>query len=92
MLHVHVDAAFHINAAFQVNAAFHANAAIHVYAAFHVNAAFHDNAAFYVNASCPCLCPCTICRNAGMSDCPASGQSDTGQKKTNDAGTGPVPD
>jgi hypothetical protein len=27
-----------------------------------------------------------------MPDCPASGQSGTGLKKTNDAGTGPVPD
>jgi hypothetical protein len=27
-----------------------------------------------------------------MLDCPASGQSDTGMKKTNDAGTGPVPE
>jgi hypothetical protein len=33
-----------------------------------------------------------ICRNAGMPDCPASGQSSTGLKKTNDAGTGLVPD
>jgi hypothetical protein len=30
--------------------------------------------------------------NAGMPDCPASGQSGTGLKKTNDAETGPVPD
>jgi hypothetical protein len=27
-----------------------------------------------------------------MPDCPASGQSGTGLKKTNDAETGPVPD
>jgi hypothetical protein len=27
-----------------------------------------------------------------MPDCPASGQSGTGMKKTNDAGTSPVPD
>jgi hypothetical protein len=27
-----------------------------------------------------------------MPDCPAYGQSGTGLKKTNDAGTGPVPD
>ncbi len=30
--------------------------------------------------------------NAGMPDCPSSDQSGTGIKKTNDAGTGPVPD
>jgi hypothetical protein len=30
--------------------------------------------------------------NAGMPDCPASNQSGTGMKKTNDAGTDPVPD
>jgi hypothetical protein len=33
-----------------------------------------------------------IYRNAGMPDRPASSQSFTGLKKTNDAGTGPVPD
>jgi hypothetical protein len=33
-----------------------------------------------------------VCINAGMPDCPASDQSGTGMKKTNDAGTGPVPD
>ncbi len=31
-------------------------------------------------------------QNAGMPDCPASNQSGTGLKITNDAGTGPVPD
>jgi hypothetical protein len=30
--------------------------------------------------------------NAGMLDCPASGQSGTGLEKTNDAETGLVPD
>jgi hypothetical protein len=29
---------------------------------------------------------------AGMLDCPASGQSGTRMKKTNDAGTSPVPE
>jgi hypothetical protein len=33
-----------------------------------------------------------VCINAGMPDCPASDQSGTGIKKTNDAGTGPVLD
>ncbi len=33
-----------------------------------------------------------VCINAGMPDCPASDQSGTGIKKTNDAGTVPVPD
>jgi hypothetical protein len=33
-----------------------------------------------------------VCINAGMPDCPTSEQSSTGLKKTNDAGTGPVPD
>jgi hypothetical protein len=33
-----------------------------------------------------------VCINAGMTDCPASDQSGTGIEKTNDAGTGPVPD
>ncbi len=32
-----------------------------------------------------------MCINAGMPDCPASDQSGTGIKKTNDAGTNPVP-
>jgi hypothetical protein len=60
----------------------HVIAAFHFNVAFHVNAAFHINAAFYVNALCPCLCTCTYtCRNAGMPDCPASGQSGTGLKK-----------
>jgi hypothetical protein len=31
-------------------------------------------------------------QNAGMPDFPASSQSGTGLKKTNDAGTGPVPE
>jgi hypothetical protein len=31
-------------------------------------------------------------QNAGMPDCPASSQSGTGMKKTNDAETGPVPE
>jgi hypothetical protein len=31
-------------------------------------------------------------QNAGKPDCPASSQSGTGLKITNDAGTGPVPD
>jgi hypothetical protein len=33
-----------------------------------------------------------IYKNAGMPDHPAFGQSGTGLKKTNDAGTVPVPD
>ncbi len=33
-----------------------------------------------------------VCINAGMPDCPASDQSGTGMNRTNDAGTGPVPD
>jgi hypothetical protein len=44
-----------------------------------------------VNTSRSCMCPCT-CRNAGMPDRPAFGQFGTGLKKTNDAGTGSVPD
>jgi hypothetical protein len=40
-----------------------------------------------------CLFVCVfVCINAGMPNCPASDQSGTGPKKTNDAGTGPVPD
>ncbi len=50
-----------------------------------------------------CVCECVfvcvfvfmfvfVCINAGMLDCPASYQSGTGIKKTNDAGTGPEPD
>jgi hypothetical protein len=41
-----------------------------------------------------CLFVCMfvfVCINAGMPECPASDQSGTGIKKTNDAGTGPVP-
>jgi hypothetical protein len=58
-----------------------------------------------VHAACPCPCCMSmsmlhvhvnvhihIDRNAGMPDCPASSQSGTGLKKTNDAGTGLVPD
>jgi hypothetical protein len=46
---------------------------------------------------CMCVYECTfvcvfVCINAGMPNCPASDQSGTGLKKTNDAGTGPVPD
>jgi hypothetical protein len=41
----------------------------------------------YAHAACPCPY-----RNAGIPDCPASSQSGTGLKKTNNAGTGPVPD
>jgi hypothetical protein len=33
-----------------------------------------------------------VYRNAGMPDCPAFGQSGTGMNRTNDAGTGSVPD
>jgi hypothetical protein len=33
-----------------------------------------------------------VCINARMPDCPASDQCGTGKKKTNHAGTGPVPD
>jgi hypothetical protein len=33
-----------------------------------------------------------VCINAGMPDCPASDQSGTGMNRTDDAGTGPVPD
>jgi hypothetical protein len=52
-----------------------------------------------------CVCECVfvsvcvfvcvfvfVCINAGMPDCPASDQSGTGMKKTNNAGNGPVPD
>jgi hypothetical protein len=60
----------------------------------------------YVHAAhhrCVCVCECVIvfvclfmcvfvCINAGMPNCPASDQSGTGLKKTNDAGTGPVLD
>ncbi len=58
----------------------------------HVHAAHHR-----------CVCVCVfvyvfvcvsvfVCINAGMPNCPASDQSGTGLKKTNNAGTGPVPD
>jgi hypothetical protein len=33
-----------------------------------------------------------VCINAGMPDCPPSDQSGIGIKKTNDAGTGLLPD
>jgi hypothetical protein len=61
----------------------------------------------HAHATCPCPCCMSmsmsmlqvhvnvhvhIYRNAGMPDRPASSQSSTGLKKTNDAGTGPVPD
>ncbi len=38
-----------------------------------------------------CVCVC-VCINAGIPDCPASDQSGRGMKKSNDAGTYPVPD
>jgi hypothetical protein len=44
---------------------------------------------------CECVFVCMfvfVYINAGMPDCPASEQSGTGLKKTNDAGTCPVPD
>ncbi len=58
----------------------------------------------YVHAAhhrCVCVCKCVfvcvfvcmfVCINAGIPNCPASDHSGTGLKKTNDAGTGPVPD
>jgi hypothetical protein len=53
----------------------------------------------HVNVHAPCLCPCMcvcmcvcVCTNAGMLDCPASNKSGSRMKKSNDAGTGPVPD
>ncbi len=50
----------------------------------HVHAAHHR---------CECVCECVfVCINAGIPDSPASDQSGTRIKKTNDAGTGPVPD
>jgi hypothetical protein len=62
------------------------------------------NVSVYVHAAhhrCVCVCKyvfvcvfaCVfvfVCINAGMPDCPASDQSGTGIKKTNDAGTGPT--
>ncbi len=43
--------------------------------------------------ACVFGCVCMfVCINAGMPNCPASDQSGTGLKKTNYAGTGPVPD
>ncbi len=54
----------------------------------HVHAAHHRCVGV-----CECVFVCVfVCINAGMPDCPASDQSGTGIKKTNDAGTGPVPD
>ncbi len=42
---------------------------------------------------CSYICVCVwVCINAGMPDCPASDQSGTGMKKSNDAGTYPVLD
>ncbi len=39
------------------------------------------------------MCVCVfMCINAGMPNCPASDQSGTGLKITNDAGSGPVSD
>jgi hypothetical protein len=64
---------------------------LNVHVSVHVHAAHHK---------CVCVCECVfvcvfmcvfMCINAGMPDCPASDQSSTGIKKTNDAGTGPVP-
>jgi hypothetical protein len=77
MLHVHVNAAFYVNAAFHVNAAFNVNAT------FHVNAAIHVNAAFYVYVH-------EHIWNAGMSGIRSVRYRI--EKKTKDAGTGPVPD
>jgi hypothetical protein len=56
----------------------------------HVHAAHHICVSLFV---CLFVCMCVfMCINAGMPNCPASDQSGTGLKKTNDAGTGPVPD
>ncbi len=63
---------------------------LNVYVSVHVHDAHHR---------CVCVCECVfmcvfvfVCINAGMPDYPASDQSSTGIKKTNDAGTGPVLD
>jgi hypothetical protein len=61
---------------------------LNVHVSVHVHAAHHR---------CVCVCECVfvcvfVCINAGIPDCPASAQSGTGIKKTNDAGTVPVPD
>jgi hypothetical protein len=64
----------------------------------HVHAAHHRCVCV-----CECVCECVfvcvfvcvcvlVCINAGMPNCPASDQSGTRLKKTNDAGTSPVPD
>ncbi len=61
---------------------------LNVYVSVHVHAAHH-------RCVCVCVFVCMfmfVCINARMPDCPASDQSGTGIKKTNDAGTGPVPD
>ncbi len=67
-----------------------------------VNVSVHVHAAHHM---CVCVCECVgvcacefvcvfmfVCINAVMPDSPASEQSRTGIKKTNDAGIGPVPD
>jgi hypothetical protein len=59
---------------------------LNVYVSVHVHAAHHR---------CVCVCEFMfvfVYINAGMPDCPASDQFGTRIKKTNDAGTGPVPD
>ncbi len=61
---------------------------LNVHVSVHVPAAHHR---------CVCLFKCMfvfvfVCINAGMPECPASDQSGTGIKKTNDAGIGLVPD
>jgi hypothetical protein len=61
---------------------------LNVHVSVHVHAAHHR---------CVCVCEgvfeCVfVCINAGMPDYTASEQSGTGLKKTNYAGTGPVPD
>jgi hypothetical protein len=59
---------------------------LNVHVSVHVHAA-------HLRSGSMCVCECVfVCINAGMPDCPASDQSGTGIKKTNDAGTGPVPD
>ncbi len=43
--------------------------------------------------ACACICVCVcMCISAGIPDCPASDQSGTGMKKSNNAGTYPVLD
>jgi hypothetical protein len=61
---------------------------LNVHVLVHVHAAHH-----MCVRVCECVFACVcVCINAGMSDCPASDQSGTGMKITNDAGAGPVPD